>query len=370
MSTFSEQDHSMMRRALRLARRGRSWVAPNPMVGAVVVRDGEIVGEGYHQRFGGPHAEVHALENAGERAKGADLYVTLEPCCHFGKTPPCSNLVIEKGIKRVFAAIVDPNPLVNGRGLEQLRSAGLEVHVGLETEQARALNEFYLKKAATGKPWVTLKLAQTLDGRIATRTGHSQWITGPKARQMGHALRAMHDAILVGAGTVHADDPTLNVRHVRGRNPIRIVLDTKCGLQENCTLLNSPDIAPTWIIASDRCKNLPDWDTRDHVSILRVPEDDEGTIDLHELMSILGRRGVSSILVEGGRHIWTRFLEEGLVDKIEAFIAPMIMGEGLEAIGDLGVLKIPDAVKLDDFRWRRVGTDLHVVAKVHPHWRP
>ncbi len=370
MPPFTEFDHSLMRRALALARRGRSWVAPNPMVGAVVVKDGEVLGEGYHQRFGGPHAEVNALEAAGDNAQGGDLYVTLEPCCHFGKTPPCTDLVIERGIRRVFAAIIDPNPLVNGRGIEQLRDAGLEVYVGLEARGARQLNEFYLKKAATGKAWVTVKIAQTLDGRIATRTGHSQWITGPKARKMGHTLRAMHDAVLVGAGTAHADNPTLNVRHTRGRNPVRIVLDTNFGLSTKCTLLNSPEIAPTWVVGSDRMKKLPAWKDNENVELIQVPEDHEGTLDLCELLAVLAQRRISSILVEGGRHIWTRFLEEGVVDMVEVFVAPMIMGDGLEAIGDLGVLKIPEAVRLNDFRWRRLGTDLHIKARVRPHWRP
>lgn len=346
-----------------LARRGRAWVAPNPMVGAVIVKGGEVIGEGYHRRFGGPHAEINALRAAGDDAKGSTLYVTLEPCSHYGKTPPCADAIIAAGVKRVVASIQDPNPKVNGAGFQRLRDAGIDVKVGVLEAEARDLNQQYMKKAATGWSWVTLKIAQSLDGRIAAITGHSQWISGPESLRYAHLLRASHDAVLVGSGTVHADDPLLNVRHVRGRNPVRIVLDSHFGIPSNCQLLNTPEVAPTWVFGLKDAPE-PKWANNPNVVVLRCEEDDKGRIPVKRMLKTIAERGVGSLMVEGGSRIWTSFLEAQVVDKMEVVIAPMIIGHGIDAIDDLEVLKVSDAIRLEPFRWRKIGQDLHIAARV------
>lgn len=357
-------DESMMRRCLILARRGRAWVAPNPMVGAVVVRDGEIVGEGYHRRFGGHHAEVNALKAAGKKADGATLYVSLEPCCHHGKTPPCTNRIIESGIRKVVAAMEDPNPVVSGQGFEQLRQAGVEVEVGALADEAREMNQPYLKKAATGDVWVTLKIAQTLDGRIASITGHSQWISGKQSLRYAHLLRATHDGVLVGSSTVHEDDPMLTVRHVSGRNPVRIVLDTNFGISADCKLLNSPNDAATWVFGAPEDGKLPDWANRPNVRLFIVKRDKQGRVDLPTVLKTLAAEGIGSLMVEGGSQIWTSFLDHKLVDKIEMVVAPIILGHGIDSIQDLGILKVHDAIRLEPHRWRKIGQDLHIAARI------
>ncbi len=361
---WPEFQHKIMKRAITLAKRGRVWVHPNPMVGAVVVKNGEIVGEGYHKKYGGPHAEVHALDDAGEAAIGADLYVNLEPCCHYGKTPPCVEKIKKAGIRRVFAAIQDPNPIVQGKGFKVLEEAGIEVSVGLLEDEANELNCAYLKKASTGKTWVTLKIAQTVDGRIAAITGHSRWITSKKSRTYAHMMRATHDAVLVGAGTVIADDPMLNVRHVRGRNPVRIVLDTNLSISPDSKIINTPNAAATWVFCAPKNQQLPSWAGKENVDIIILPRNSEGKVDLAEMLDRISRRGIMSLMVEGGSLVWTAFLAEGLVDKIEVMIAPIIIGHGINAIQDLGVLKVPDAVKLGPMHWRRMGPDLHIAARV------
>ncbi|GBE31034.1 MAG TPA: bifunctional diaminohydroxyphosphoribosylaminopyrimidine deaminase/5-amino-6-(5-phosphoribosylamino)uracil reductase RibD [Bacteroidetes bacterium] len=355
-------DELMMARAISLARRGAAWVAPNPMVGAVVVKDGQIVGDGYHRRFGGPHAEVHALRKSGKQANGATLYVNLEPCCHYGKTPPCTDRILEAGIVKVYAAIEDPNPEVNGKGFAKLREAGVKVEVGLMATEAEELNLPYLKKAATGMTWITLKIAQSLDGRIASVTGHSQWISGKKSQRYAHLLRATHDAILVGIGTVNTDDCSLTVRHVSGRNPIRIVLDSHFSIDPECKLLNNPDDAPTWVFGLEG-ENDPDWSNRPNVRLFKT-RPDEGRVDLGEVHRILSELGVGSLLVEGGSHVWTSFLDRDLVDKVEVIVAPMLIGTGIEAINNLGILKVHDAIRLQPIQWRKIGDDLHIAARV------
>ncbi len=352
-----------MWRALLLARRGRVWVAPNPMVGAVIVKDGEIVGEGYHRRFGGPHAEIHALRKAGERAKGSTLYVTLEPCSHYGKTPPCVDAIRAAGVKKVVASIQDPNPQVNGEGFRILREAGIEVQTGVLEDEVRELNQQYLKKAATGWSWVTLKIAQSLDGRIASSTGDSRWISGPKSLRYAHLLRAIHEAVLVGSGTVHADDPLLNVRHVRGHNPVRVVLDSHFGIPSTCKLLNSPETAPTWVFGVKDAPE-PDWAGRQNVEIFRCEPDEKGRVPVKTVLQLLSKLGVGSLMVEGGSRIWTSFLEAKVVDKLEVIVAPMIIGRGIDAIDDLEVMQLSDAIRLEPVSWRRIGQDLHIAARV------
>lgn len=356
-------DEKMIRRTMTLARRGVAWVAPNPMVGAVIVKDGEVVGEGYHRRFGGPHAEVHALRAAGKRAEGATLYVNLEPCSHHGKTPPCVDAIIAAGVKRVVASTTDPNPKVNGSGFEKLRQHGIEVSTGVLEDEALELNQQYLKKAATGWSWVTIKIAQSLDGRIASITGHSQWISGEKSLRYAHLLRASHDAVLVGSGTVHADDPLLTVRHVPGRNPLRIVLDSRFGIPPQSKIISTPNEASTWVFGRTDAPE-PEWAGRPNVELIRLDPDEKGRVPIKKMLKTLGDRGVGSLMVEGGSAIWTSFLEAQVVDKLEVVIAPMIIGHGIDAIDDLEVLKVTDAIRLEPFRWRKIGQDLHVAARV------
>ncbi len=289
-----------MRRALLLARQGAGHVHPNPMVGAVLVRAGQRVGEGCHRRYGGPHAEAEALRRAGARAGGSTLYVTLEPCSHWGKTPPCAEAVVRAGIRRVVAAMRDPHPLVAGKGLRFLRSRGIRVSTGLLRREAEHLNRAYLVRVKEGRPYVTLKIASSLDGRMATVTGQSRWITSPASRRAGHRLRARVDAIAVGAGTVLMDDPELTT-HGLGRNPVRIVFSGRRRLPGRLKIFNQA--APTWRM-----------------------EQVTGKAGLTRAMRDLAARGITHLLVEGGAKLQRSFLEAGLVDEVVCFIAPLIIG--------------------------------------------
>ena len=353
-------ERKLMRRALRLAARGRGRVSPNPLVGAIVVKDGEIVGEGYHEVYGGPHAEVNALRQAGERARGATMVVTLEPCCHHGKTPPCTQALVSHGIRRVVVGTLDPNPQVNGRGVEELRNAGLEVRVGVLDEACRELNRGYFKWIQTGLPWVTAKLAVTLDGKIATRTGHSKWITSQHARRWAHRLRAEHDAVVVGSRTLLVDDPQLTVRHVRGPNPWRVVLDTRLEYIPGTQVAEMGTRDGRTIVAAG--KEVPDDRMVEALgSGLRVwnlETDLEGKIDPLDLLMRAGAEGFTSVLLEGGAELVSSFVQRGLVDRLVLFVAPRFFGEGLNMLGDLGVERVEQA-RLWRFRKiRRVGSDL------------
>lgn len=358
---FSAGDHKFMSEALRLARRGLGTTSPNPMVGAVVVKRGQIIGRGYHRQAGGPHAEVFALQEAGMQARGAELYVTLEPCSHFGKTPPCVDAVIAAGIKRVVAAWQDPNPLVNGRGIARLCDAGVKVQVGLLAESARELNDAYHKFITTRLPLVTLKLGCSLDGKIATRTGDSRWITGEPARRFAHRLRATHDAILVGAGTVLADDPALDVRLARGRNPRRIVVDSQGRTPATARLLTGGDyppiIATTTRAPQAQLKKL----TAAGAEVLVLP-DYGGKVDLGALLAALGERKLTSLLVEGGGTLAAGLLEAELVDKAWFIIAPLIIGgeTAPSAVRGLGPAQLCDALRLVKPRTRRLGDDIAI----------
>ncbi len=316
-------EKQFMERALELAKQGRT--SPNPMVGAIVARDGQIVGEGYHHRAGEPHAEVLALQAAGDQSKGADLYVTLEPCCHHGKTPPCTNIVLESGVARVFAAMLDPDPRVAGKGVECLRLAGIEVEVGMMEPEARELNKSYIKRTTTGMPFVLWKAAMTLDGKIATSTGDSRWVTGNEARTEVQRLRMQHDAVMVGIGTVLADDPELIVHGFPGApNPIRIVVDAKASIPLNALVLN--DKAETVVavgedVSDDQVGDLEATGAR----VLRLPAA-EGYVKLPALMTELGNLGINSVLLEGGGELAASMLRDGLIDEGLIFIAPKIVG--------------------------------------------
>ncbi len=334
------------------------------MVGCVIVNDGMIVGEGYHQYFGGPHAEVMALKDAGEAAVGATLYVNLEPCCHYGKTPPCTDAIIRAGITRVVVGMIDPNPLVNQRGLEILNQHGIEIKSGVEERACRELNRAFIKYIVTGLPYVTLKIAQSLDGRIATATGHSQWITSYPARVLAHRLRAEHDAIVVGIGTVLADNPQLTVRHVRGRDPIRIVLDDQLRIPLNSQLLG-PELAAGTIVATtsqDEARKQAIEAIGAQVWTLSC--DQSGRVSIPELMKRMAGAHVSSVLVEGGAQVNTAFLKAGMVDRIVIAIAPKIIGAGIEAIGDLGIENVDHSIELTNVRLRTAGPDYVVMADI------
>lgn len=358
-----------MRQALKLAARGRGRTAPNPMVGAVVVREGRVVGLGFHPRAGEPHAEVFALRQAGEAARGASLYVTLEPCCHHGRTPPCTEAVLASGVRRVVAAMPDPFPKVAGGGLRLLREAGLQVESGLLQPQAEELNRAYLKAVRTGLPWLTLKLAMTLDGKIATRTGDSRWVTGEAARRYVHRLRDWTDAVLVGSGTALADDPELTARLPGARNPLRVVVDSRARLPRTSKLARTARETPTLLLTGEESS------TRDleaaGVQIERIPARAD-RLDLEAALRRLVERGVHSVLCEGGGELAAALLERGLVDEVVWFIAPRLVG-GRDAPGPLGgkgVERMADALELQNVRVRRLGQDLMLTARIPSAGRP
>ena len=351
---ITSQDEHYMRRALALARRGAGWVSPNPMVGAVIVKGGRVIAEGYHRRFGGDHAEVEAIKRARESLKGATMYVTLEPCCHWGKTPPCTEAIIREGIGRVVVATLDPNPEVRGKGVKVLREAGLEVKVGVLEEEARELNEAYFKWREEGVPFVTLKWAQSIDGRIATRKGDSRWISSEEARRLAHRLRARSDAVLVGIRTVLADDPQLTVREARGKNPLRVVLDSRLKTPLGARVLDSS--APTLIVTTHRADPGKMRALQERTEVL-VMEGKDGRVDLGGLLRELARRAITSVLVEGGGRIITSFLREGLWDRILVITSPLLIGEGVDAVGNLGVSSLKEAKGIRVRRMRRLGRD-------------
>jgi len=357
-------DEQYMKMALKLARRGEGWTSPNPMVGAVIVRDAKILGKGYHRRFGEAHAEINAIADAGGSIAGATLYVTLEPCSHHGKTPPCVDRIIEAKVSRVVAGSVDPNPLVSGKGIEALRGHGIEVKVGVLERECEGLNEKFFTFMRTGAPFVTLKYAQTLDGRIATSTGHSQWISSEPSRRFAHRLRARHDAVLVGIGTVMADDPDLRVRLVRGRNPLRIVLDPSLRIPPGARVLDNQDAARTLVVTEPLRgdERIPALQGR-KIETLAVEKDRAGSLDLKTLLTELGRRQISSVLVEGGAGAITSFVKAGLFDRVIVIAAPKMVGKGLEAIGDLGIARMDDAITLRYERTFRRGDDVVMYLK-------
>jgi len=353
-----------MRMALRLARRGQGMTSPNPMVGAVIVKDNRIIGRGYHHRFGEKHAEINAIESAREDIAGSTLYVNLEPCCHQGKTPPCVDAVIQHNISRVVIGMFDPNPQVNGKSVEILQQHGIETTVGVLEEASRSLNEAHTKYSTTGLPLVTVKLAQTVDGRIATSTGNSQWISSAESLNLAHQLRAASDAVMVGSGTILADDPRLTVRLVRGRNPTRIVLDSRLRTPLTAKVLTEQDIAPTVIATTTRASEKKVARLRDMgIEISVIKEDRRGEIDAVQLLRTLGQRGIASVLVEGGSRVVTSLLRLKLVDRLVIIIAPSILGRGIEAVGELDIRDINQAIRLSFTRTYRMGTDLIIEAR-------
>lgn len=353
---------AFMNRALFLAEQGKGRTSPNPLVGAVVVNSGQIVGEGYHQKAGEPHAEIHAIRNAGEKAKGATLYVNLEPCCHWGRTPPCTDAIITAGITHVYAAHLDPNPKVAGKGFQQLADAGIEVDVGLCAEAAEKLNEIYTKHVKTGYPFIILKMAMSLDGKIATSTGESQWITSSESRQKAHELRDEVDAILVGVGTITSDNPALTTRltHKQGKDATRIVLDSHGRTPTSAKVFNEKSNAGVIIAVTSKApaENIIGLE-KAGAEVVVIPTN-KGRVCFKTLMENLGKRSVTSVLVEGGGEVNTSALASGLVDKVMCFVAPKLIG-GSDAPGVFsgeGITRLADAPKLKRWTITEIGCDL------------
>lgn len=352
-----------MREALRIAKNAEGRTSPNPLVGAVIVQNGKIIAEGWHRKAGTPHAEVHALNMAGELAKNSTMYVTLEPCSHFGRTPPCANKIVESGVKKVFVAMKDPNPKVAGRGIEILKSAGIDVEVGILEDEARKLNEIFLKWITKKIPFVTAKFACSLDGKISTVGGESQWISCEESQKFSHHLRDINDAIMVGVGTVLADNPSLTTRLVDGKNPVRVIVDSLARMPIDSKIICDGQ-AKTILSVT---KNAP----REKISALKscgveIIETDGEKVDLNFLLKKLGEREITSILVEGGGTLHFSMLKENLVDKIFAFIAPKILGgkNALTAVEGAGFEKLSDAIRLKNFSAEKIGKDFLLTGNV------
>ncbi len=354
-----------MRQALDLAAKAIGRTSPNPMVGAVVVQNGNVVGTGYHAAAGQPHAESIALGQAGDAARGATLYVTLEPCDHHGQTPPCTEAVLQSGISRVVVAMQDPDPRVRGQGIQRLRERGLSVEVGHLEKEARQLNAAYVKHRQTGLPLVTLKWAMSLDGRTATRNGSSRWITSEAARHEAHRLRDASDAVVVGIGTALRDDPELTCRLPEGRDPIRVVLDSSLRLPSSAQMLRagrSPVIVAS-IASADPVRKASLIEAG---AELLLCEPAEGRVSLRDLLGHLGRRGILSVLVEGGATVHAGFLEAGLADRVSAFVAPILIGGAgpLGIVGGEGVKEMTQALRLREVRTRTVGPDIWIEGEI------
>lgn len=348
-----------MQRALELAANGRGMTYPNPMVGALLVKSGRIVGEGYHRKVGGDHAEIAALKAAGFRAKGATLYVTLEPCCHTGRTGPCTEALIRAGIKDVVIASFDPDPRVNGQGAKILRKHGIKVRSGILRAESIGLNEAYFHYHRTGTPFVILKMAQSLDGRIATSTGDSKWISGKPARVYAHRLRSEAGAIVVGGETARTDDPALTVRLVKGQSPYRIVLSQSLKLPTTLQLLSRNNDRKTILASSEESiRRFMSQSAHPDLIYWSIDQTGNGMLDLSDFLRKAGSFGLRSLLVEGGSRLATAFLNHGLVDKYVAIIAPKIIGRGIETIGDLGINQVDQAIQFDRSRIETCGEDL------------
>jgi diaminohydroxyphosphoribosylaminopyrimidine deaminase / 5-amino-6-(5-phosphoribosylamino)uracil reductase len=351
-----------MRHALALAARGRGHVEPNPMVGAVVLDSaGELVGEGWHQKFGGPHAEVFALEAAGEKTYAGTLIVTLEPCCHHGKTPPCTDAILRAGLQRVVVAMADPFPKVAGGGLTLLRDAGLEVSVGLCEAEAKRLNAPYLKLLRTGRPWVHLKWAMTLDGKIATRDRDSKWISGEESRRRAHELRGRMDAIIVGRGTVVMDDPLLTARPRGPRVATRVVVSASGQVPETCQLLATAQEAPVVVYTHmDNAGKLANWVAAG--AKLNLVESEGSELSIDAILADLGRQRFTNVLVEGGAGLLGAFLDARAADEVHVFVAPNIVGGALalSPVGGVGVARIAEAMSLAEFTAMPSGEDVYL----------
>lgn len=355
-------DIKYMKRALELAEKGAGYTNPNPLVGAVIVKDGRIIGEGYHELYGGCHAEINAFKNAAHDVEGATMYVTLEPCSHYGKTPPCANAIVEKGISKVIVGLVDPNPEVSGRGIKILEDNGIEVITGVLEEEGRKLNEIFLKYITTNIPFCIMKTAMTLDGKIASYTGDSKWVTGEPSRDYVHQLRHRVSGIMIGIGTLLADDPMLTARlkEKRGRDPVRIIVDSSARIPLEAKVLNLQSeartiIAVTEMVGSDKIRALEDKGAEVIITPIK-----EGKVNLSFLMKALGERKIDSVLLEGGSELNYAALKEGIVDKVNVFIAPKIVGGNTARtpVGGEGIAHMKESINLGMMDIHRFGEDI------------
>lgn len=355
-------DKKYMNIALVLAEKGKGFTSPNPLVGAVIVKNEKVIGQGFHQKAGGPHAEVHAINSATESVEGATMYVTLEPCSHYGKTHPCAELIIEKKIKRVVVAATDPNPLVSGNGLKKLKEAGIEVTAGVLEQESMQLNEVFNKYITTKLPFVVMKYAMTLDGKIATETGASKWISSETARKHAHLLRGYLNGIMIGVDTVIKDDPYLTCRIPGYLNPTRIILDSRLRIPDQANLLKDQSHAPTILLTTKHApaEKIKLLNNR-NIEVLIVPELD-GRIDLNQAMKVLGEKGIDSILLEGGGTLNGAALEAKIVDKVNLYVAPKLIGgeKAISPVRGRGVDTISEAFNIERTNYQRIGNDLLV----------
>ena len=379
--SYKKQDIEYMQRAIELARRGAGFVNPNPMVGCVVVKNDTIITEGYHEYYGGFHAERNALTNCTSDCKDATLYVTLEPCCHYGKTPPCTEIIIEKGIKKVVVGLLDPNPLVSGKGISILQNAGIEVVSGVEEDKIKDLNKVFLKYIKTKRPYVLLKTAMTLDGKIASYTGDSRWITNEKSRKLVHKLRSEMMGIVAGIGTVKSDDPMLNCRlecqqstdngqQLNIHQPIRIIVDTKASISLESNIVKTANEYRTILAVGQQTTDNRQQTKINELKSLNVDilycEEKEGHVDIDDLMTKLGRKGIDSLLLEGGSCLNAAFLQAGCVDEVYAFIAPKIIGgeHSKSPIGGQGIELMKDAITFDKVEIEQIENDILIKCRV------
>ncbi|MBN1590273.1 MAG: bifunctional diaminohydroxyphosphoribosylaminopyrimidine deaminase/5-amino-6-(5-phosphoribosylamino)uracil reductase RibD [Pirellulales bacterium] len=362
----AEIDLWHMRRALELAQAGQGHVEPNPMVGCVVVHGAEIIGEGWHRRFGAAHAEIEALRLAGARAAGASMFVTLEPCCHQGKTPPCCQAVINAGIRRVVIAMRDPYPEVAGHGIEQLAAAGIQVDVGLLEDEGQRLNAPYLKLVNAGQPWTIAKWAMTLDGKIATQTGASQWISGEASRRVVHALRGRVDAVIVGSGTATQDNPLLTARPPGTRTAVRIVLDSRAALSSGSQLVKTARETPVLVAIGEEAPPAERDRLTDAGCELFVCDGASPAARLESLMDELGRRRMTNVLVEGGSGVLGSLLDANGIDEVHVFVAPKLVGgrKAPSPIGGIGLAELTSALTLDDVQVETLDGDTYIRGRV------
>lgn len=356
----------LMKIAIEEAKKGLLCVSPNPAVGCVIAKENKIISTGFHQHFGGPHAEIVALKKAKKKAKGASLYVTLEPCSHFGKTPPCADAIINSGIKEVIAAIKDPNPVNNGRGLDKLKKNGIKVITGVLEKEAGNLNREFIRRMKKQRPFITLKLAQSLDGKIATKTGDSKWISSPASRQIAQRLRSKHDAIMIGVNTLIRDNPSLSIRG-SSRQPVKIIVDSSLRTPANAKIFSKDSPGGVIIATTKKAPKSKEGLLKGKgADIIRVDYSIE-RVNLNSLISILSKRGIANILVEGGGELAASLFDNKLVDKIFLFIAPILIG-GKDAVTSLegkGIRKVEEALKLNSIKFKRVGKDFLIEADVY-----
>ena len=356
-------DESYIQLAIEIAKKGRGNVSPNPLVGCVIVKNEKIIGAGYHEKFGKNHAEINAINSTSESPEGSTLYVNLEPCSHHGKTPPCVDKIIESKIKRVVIGTLDVNPLVSGKGIKALKNAGVEVKAGIVEKECINLNKFFFKYITKKIPYVTLKSAQTIDGKIADAKGDSKWISSIESRRYVHQLRSQYDAVLIGAGTVKKDNPNLTVRLVEGRNPRRIILDSSLSLSSNSRLIKNNSDRNSIILTSFKSLNKKQKINKLNslgVNIIYVKEDHKGSLDIKDALKKLAKLNIASILVEGGNRVFTSFISKNLFDDILVFVSPKILGNGLPVVGNLGIRNIKKAIRIRVNKVETVGDDVLV----------